>query len=64
MEDMWKHRKPPHPLGWEGLEKALKARVEPSDVAAGIKDQREMTLVDSYALFVDRFVSRLGAVLT
>lgn len=56
MEDMWKHRAPPHPLEYDALKaEAAKAGAEPStSEQTGIKDQRALSLSDSFDLFVSR----------
>lgn len=55
MEDMWKHRKPPHPLSHSDLTTAAGAQVaETSAAGAGIKDQRSLSPSDSFALFISR----------
>ncbi|KAK4700965.1 ubiquitin-like 1-activating enzyme E1 B, partial [Phenoliferia sp. Uapishka_3] len=65
MEDMWKHRKPPHPLSYSDLQLATEAQVAETSAAgagAGIKDQRSLSLADSFALFIssiDRLSKRI-----
>lgn len=56
MEDMWKHRAPPHVLGYEQLAaEAARAGAQPStSEQAGIKDQRALSLTDSFELFMSR----------
>lgn len=56
MEDMWKHRAPPHALLFDELKaSAAQREAEPStSAAAGIKDQRALSLSDSFELFVSR----------
>ncbi|KAM0750516.1 hypothetical protein T439DRAFT_381188 [Meredithblackwellia eburnea MCA 4105] len=64
MEDMWKHRNPPHPLSFEQLKTESSQTGEPSNTVAGIKDQRPLSLVDSFNLFlssVDRLSKRINA---
>lgn len=71
MEDMWKHRSPPHCLSWDELSKhdvevtsatAEGAKAEASGSAgvngsAGkIESQRELSLKDSFNLFISRLV--------
>jgi ubiquitin-like 1-activating enzyme E1 B len=59
MTDMWNHRKPPHSLSYEQLSKSLQERQggQNGDAAvaagSGIKDQRKLSLEDSFELFVD-----------
>jgi len=56
MEDMWKHRAPPHPLEYGQLKaEAASSGAEPSTSAqAVIKDQRALSLTDSFELFISR----------
>lgn len=58
MEDMWKHRQPPHPLSYTELEESLASGAQAAETSAagstGIKDQRPLSLTDSFALFVSR----------
>lgn len=56
MEDMWKHRIKPNPLSYDTLTEsaAQKPSSSTSATATGtIKDQRELSLQDSFELFVD-----------
>ncbi|GAA6023410.1 hypothetical protein JCM11491_006462 [Sporobolomyces phaffii] len=58
MTDMWNHRKPPHALSYDQLTKSVQEgreerRGEPEVGASGIKDQRKLSLEDSFELFVD-----------
>lgn len=68
MEDMWAHRKPPHPLDWRALSAAEASSSVGKDNGAAeggkteheqarIKDQRRLSLKDSFELFVDACVS-------
>ncbi|SCV74448.1 BQ2448_8087 [Microbotryum intermedium] len=77
MEDMWKHRKPPHPLSWDELS-ASTSTVDTTESSSTnststpaatngstglIKDQRTLTLRDSFNLFissVERLSSRIS----
>ncbi|CEQ39397.1 SPOSA6832_00923 [Sporobolomyces salmonicolor] len=63
MEDMWAHRKPPHPLSFEELQVAVAAKKakasEGEEAPKGIKDQRKLKIEDSFELFVDA-VERLS----
>ncbi|KAL8280566.1 hypothetical protein RQP46_006889 [Phenoliferia psychrophenolica] len=70
MEDMWKHRQPPHPLHYADLELAVgaAAQAQVAETSAtgagvgGIKDQRSLSLADSFALFlssIERLSSRI-----
>ncbi|KAK4052712.1 E1 ubiquitin-activating protein uba2 [Microbotryomycetes sp. JL201] len=56
MEDMWKHRKPPHTLSFDTLQTESLKQAGPSIIAAngaqGLKDQRSLSLVDSFELFL------------
>ena len=60
MEDMWKHRKPPHPLVYEiiaaeGVEAAASGSGSAADsLQTGLKAQRTLSLRDSFELFVSR----------
>lgn len=54
MEAMWEHRAPPHALSWMGLTSNVPA-VEEEKSVAGIKDQRALSLHDSFALFISRY---------
>lgn len=56
MEDMWKHRAPPHALDFDRLQaEATKVGAEASTSGqAGIKDQRALSLTDSFELFISR----------
>ncbi|GAA5945025.1 E1 ubiquitin-activating protein UBA2 [Sporobolomyces koalae] len=59
MTDMWNHRKPPHALSYEQLSSCASATTTTMTTvaeAAGtgtIKDQRQLSLQDSFDLFVD-----------
>ncbi|ORY88224.1 hypothetical protein BCR35DRAFT_263546 [Leucosporidium creatinivorum] len=67
MEDMWRHRKPPHPLSFEQLETWALQQPAPAvngeaEKPQGIKDQRKLSLEDSFELFlssVDRLSKRI-----
>ncbi|KAM0786804.1 hypothetical protein ACM66B_002237 [Microbotryomycetes sp. NB124-2] len=63
MEDMWKHRKPPHPLSFDSLQAESENKAGPSILASngaqGLKDQRALSLVDSFELFLSS-VERLS----
>lgn len=58
MEDMWRHRKPPHPLSFDEIEtrvlQAPAAALEENGKPQGIKDQRKLSLEDSFELFLSR----------
>lgn len=60
MEDMWKHRKPPHTLSFDELHEASAQKPAAAETSTngaapqGIKDQRALSLTDSYELFVSR----------
>lgn len=58
MEDLWKHRTPPHPISYESMSvnsTAIVAEAETSATgASGIKDQRVLTLKDSFEIFLSR----------
>ncbi|SGZ23803.1 BQ5605_C023g09637 [Microbotryum silenes-dioicae] len=81
MEDMWKHRKPPHPLSWDELSASTSTSTSSSTSADAatestanptktngstgglIKDQRTLTLRDSFNLFIssiERLSSRIS----
>ncbi|BGO95008.1 hypothetical protein NBRC10512_006528 [Rhodotorula toruloides] len=74
MEDMWAHRKAPHTLNWDELSSApstSSSAPSTSDASNGttaangkdearIKDQRKLSIKDSFDLFVDA-VTRLSA---
>lgn len=58
MSDMWKHRNPPHTLSYEQLLKTAQERKEQGngaekEASSGIKDQRKLSLEDSFELFID-----------
>lgn len=53
MEDMWKHRMKPIPLDYEQLA-AAPSSSEASNGSGGIKDQRTLSVKDSFDLFLDR----------
>jgi ubiquitin-like 1-activating enzyme E1 B len=64
MSDMWNHRKPPHTLSFTQLSKALEEKrkndddstMKKKDEGGGegtIKDQRKLSLQDSFELFID-----------
>lgn len=53
MEDMWKHRAPPHTLSWSDLSNEPIV-ASTSAAAEGIKDQRALSLKDSFNLFISR----------
>lgn len=64
MEDMWKHRNKPTPLSYDELaEAAAKNPSSSTSHAAGtIKDQRQLSLQDSFELFnnsLKRLVARV-----
>lgn len=64
MEDMWKHRKPPVPLSFDDLESSTPSTSTATKSINGIKDQRELSLHDSFQLFkdsLDRLVARVTA---
>ncbi|GAA5900786.1 E1 ubiquitin-activating protein UBA2 [Sporobolomyces salmoneus] len=57
MTDMWKHRNPPHSLSYGDLSESVKERKEQAngsavDANGGIKDQRKLSLEDSFELFI------------
>lgn len=59
MEDMWRHRKPPHPLSFDQLETSVLQQTAPAvngdaEKPQGIKDQRKLSLEDSFELFLSR----------
>lgn len=70
MEDMWAHRKAPHTLNWDELSSApstSSSAPSTSDASNGttaangkdearIKDQRKLSIKDSFDLFVDACV--------
>jgi ubiquitin-like 1-activating enzyme E1 B len=60
MEDLWKHRTPPHPISFESLSNDSTTAVPQAETsatgAAGIKDQRVLSLKDSFEIFLSRFV--------
>lgn len=55
---MWRHRKPPHPLSFDEIEtrvlQAPAAALEENGKPQGIKDQRKLSLEDSFELFLSR----------
>lgn len=62
MEDMWKHRKPPIPLSFDELESSTPSTSTATKTIHGIKDQRELSLHDSFQLFkdsLDRLIARV-----
>ncbi|KAK4057495.1 E1 ubiquitin-activating protein uba2 [Microbotryomycetes sp. JL221] len=52
MEDMWKHRKPPHVLSYKDLLNQSKQKQNSNNVINGLKDQQTLSLVDSFELFL------------
>lgn len=54
MEDLWKHRAPPHALSYADLLAQEDLIGETSAAGSGIKDQRALTLHDSFKLFISR----------
>lgn len=60
MEDMWKHRKAPHVLSYDDLSTSVTQKTASAETSAngaapqGIKDQRALSLTDSFELFVSR----------
>lgn len=68
MEDLWKHRTPPHPISFEELSNAAPLAATEAETSAngatvgGIKDQRVLSLHDSFEIFlssVDRLSRRI-----
>lgn len=59
MEDLWKHRQPPHALSYDALTGPDTSELvaESSVASAGIKDQKALTLRDSFELFMSRCAS-------
>lgn len=55
MEDMWKSRQKPVPLDFEALESAPSAS-DSLKSSAIIRDQKQLSVKDSFDLFVDRYV--------
>ncbi|GAA5948296.1 hypothetical protein JCM3765_001357 [Sporobolomyces pararoseus] len=63
MTDMWNHRKPPHTLSFNQLEEKLNSTTNQQEQeqepekngggGGGIKDQRKLSLIDSFKLFKD-----------
>lgn len=58
MSDMWNHRKPPHSLNYEELEKRVEEEKKSGkkEEGSGIQDQRKLSLEDSFELFCDSYV--------
>jgi len=60
MSDMWNHRKPPHSLDYDELEKRVeeqkKVDKKGQEEKTGIQDQRKLSLEDSFELFCDSYV--------
>lgn len=66
MEDMWRHRAKPTPLVYKDMRQVGSQNGSTSKIASeanGIKDQRELSLNDSFELFLDS-LSRLTARVT
>jgi ubiquitin-like 1-activating enzyme E1 B len=53
MEEMWRHRTKPTPLDYDNLEKAPSSS-NGASTQSGIKDQRALSVKDSFDLFIDR----------
>ena len=64
MSDMWNHRKPPHSLDYEELEKRVEEEKKSGkkEEGSGIQDQRKLSLEDSFELFCDSYVFPLPLV--
>lgn len=54
MEDMWRSRRKPVPLNYEELASAPSSASGSGNDQNGIRDQRVLTVKDSFDLFTDR----------
>lgn len=54
MEDMWKSRRKPVPLDFDDLANAASASDANGHVNGGLRDQRVLSVKDSFDLFVQR----------
>jgi ubiquitin-like 1-activating enzyme E1 B len=57
MEDMWRHRRKPIPLNFDELAASPSASSSTNGQTNGIKDQKTLTVKDSFDLFIDRCVT-------